>query len=294
MNQKAKYRRVYQTLYRNEDLSPENQVRRRLLSETFYDEADQVSEETLCNDTGQPEQLTAHHYNDGLLVESITTDLVNDFSESERFAYDEAGRLIQKTRHFADGSEMVTTYQYDAKGRLIERKECDQEEGTCQLKRYQYEGDLLVELTETDEEGDVLESVKYRYDEQNQRIEVEMLAGDDPGLVKTEYDEQSRQLAQRTYDTGGRLIAKSLWEYDDKFVKETAETIQGTNITETTYDEAGRESSRKRTTPEGQILEQLSFAYHADGRPDRTSGMQYTQAYDVIRFFSLDYEYGAE
>lgn len=293
MNQKAKYRRVYQSLYRNEDLSPENQVRRRLLSETFYDEADRVVEETLCNDTGEPEQLTSHEYNNDLLAKTITSDLLNDFSEEQHFEYNQAGQLMCRTLLFADGSEMVTNYQYDASGRLVERKQCDPEEGTCQLKTYAYEGDLLVALTETDEEGNLIESVRYRYDENNQRIAVEMEAGDAPGLVKTEYDDQGRQLAQRTYDTDERLIARSVWDYEDKFVRETAETIQGINITETTFDDAGRESSRKRTTPEGQILEQLTFAYHPDGRPDRTSGMQYTQAYDVIRFFSLDYEYGA-
>lgn len=291
MSQKTHSRRIFQSIYRNEDLSPENQVRRRLLSETLFDDNGNIVEETVCNDNGQPEQLTRNQFINNRLTETATTDLLNEFTEVQKFEYNEAGLLLSKTLCFADGSEMVTNYRYDGSQRLICRVETDDEEGTCQEKTYRYEGENLAGVKETDADGNILEEVSYNYDDAGRRTAITTVAGEEEGSVKTEYDDQNRPAIQRTYDPAGRLIARTTWEYEDNVVRETVENIQGVTITETGYDDADREATRKRMTKEGQILEQLTFAYHPDGRPDRTSGMQYTPAYDIIRFFSLDYEY---
>jgi len=291
MNQKIRIRRVYQSIYRDEDLSPENQVRRRLLSETHFDDNGNTLEETVCNDNGQPEQLTRSLFVNNRLTETATTDLLNEFTEVQKFEYNDAGLLSRKTLCFADGSEMVTNYGYDDSQRLISRIETDEEEGTCQEKIYRYEGGNLIGVKETDADGNIIEKINHNYDNAGRRIATTTETGEEEGNIKTEYDEQNRPIIQRNYDPAGRLIARTTWEYEDNIVRETVENIQGITITETGYDDADREATRKRMTKEGQILEQLSFAYHDDGRPDRTSGMQYTPAYDIIRFFSLDYEY---
>jgi len=291
MSQKISIRRVYQSIYRNEELSPENQVRRRLLSETHFDDNGNTIEETVCNDNGQPEQLTRNVFADNRMAETATTDLLNEFTEVQKFEYNDAGLLIKRTLCFADGSEMSTTYNYDDSQRLVSRIETDEEEGTCQKKTYRYEGKNLVGVKEVDTDGNIVEEISHSYDETGRRIATATETGEDEGEIKTEYDEQNRPVIQRSYDPEGRLIARTTWEYDENVVRETVENIQGITITETGYDDADREATRKRMTKEGQILEQLSFAYHPDGRPDRTSGMQYTPAYDIIRFFSLDYEY---
>lgn len=292
MSLKLNYRRVYQTLYRNEDLSPENQVRRRMLSESLYDEAGNLVEETLCNDQGQPEQLTRNQYDGSRLTESAITDLLNDFTELKRYTHDEQGRPVEMVMVFADGSEMVTRYEYDEKGRVVRRSQTDEEEGTSQVRVYVYEGDLLTAVIETNEEGEVLEAFRYAYDDQGRRNETVTEAGEDPGQVTLEYDDQGRPLVQRSYDPDGNLVARSSWEYNGLQVKETSETIQGVTIVESEYDEARREIARKRSNREGQVLEQLHFTFLSDGRPDRTLGMQYDRAFDVVRFFSLDHEYG--
>lgn len=291
MSLNLNYRRVYQTLYRNEDLSPENQVRRHMLSESIYDAEGNLVEETLCNDQGHPEQLTRNQYDGNKLAETSITDLLNDFTELQRFTYNQQGQPLETVMVFADGSEMTTTYEYDEQGRVAKRRRIDEEEGTSQLRVYEYEGDFLVAVTETNEEGEVTEAFRYRYNDKGLRVESITEAGEIPGKVSGEFDDQGRLLVQRSYDAEGNLVARSSWEYAGQVVKETSETIQGVTLVESEYDAEGREIARKRSNKEGQILEQLNFAFHPDGRPDRTLGMQYDRSYDVVRFFSLDYEY---
>ncbi|HBZ67709.1 MAG TPA: hypothetical protein DEO70_12810 [Bacteroidales bacterium] len=291
MSFKILKRRIYQSIYRNEILSPENQERRRLLSEAFFDTDGNILDETVCNDNGQPEQSTSNIYKDSHLIEATTTDLLNEISEVQKFEYNEAGLLASKTLCFGDGSEMKTIYEYDDKKRLIRRIESDPEEETSQEKVYTYNGDLLMSVIETDNDGNTLESITYDYDENGRQITTTAGVGEEEGVSKMEYDEHNRPVVQRIYNTRNQLIARTTWEYEGNTVRETVENNQGIVITETENDEAGQEIARTRMTKGGQILEQLTFALHPDGRPDRTTGTRYTPAYDTFRFFSLDYEY---
>lgn len=284
-------RRIYQSIYRDEVLSPENQVQKNLLSETLFNSDGNIIEEIVCNDNGQPEQLIRNTYNNSHLIESNTTDLLNEMSEVQKFEYNETGLLTGKTIYFADGSEMISTYEYDDSGRMIRRIESDPEEGTNQEKTYKYDNNLLISIKETDDDGNLLESIDYSYDENGRRLTTTTEGSDDDGTVKIEYDENNRPLIQRNFNTRNQLIARTTWEYDGNIVRETAESAQGITITETEHDEAGQEIARTRMNKDGQILEQLSFALHSDGRPKCTTGTRYSPAYDTFRFFSLDYEY---
>ncbi len=287
-------RRVYQSIYRNEVLSPENQVQRQLLSETLFDSQGNILEEMVCNDNGQPEQLTRNTYINNRLIESDNTDLLNEISEIQKFEYNEKGLLTGKTIFFADGSEMISKYEYDNRERLIRRVETDPEEETNQEKVYTYNKELLVSVKETDDDGNLIESTDYSYDEDGRRITTTTEGSDENGTVKMEYDENNRPHVQRTFNNRNQLIARTTWEYEGNIVRETAESTQGIIITETEHDETGQEIARTRINKDGQILEQLSFALHPDGRPERTTGTRYSPAYDTFRFFSLDYEYEME
>ena len=241
MSFKILKRRIYQSIYRNEILSPENQERRRLLSEAFFDTDGNILDETVCNDNGQPEQSTSNIYKDSHLIEATTTDLLNEISEVQKFEYNEAGLLASKTLCFGDGSEMKTIYEYDDKKRLIRRIESDPEEETSQEKVYTYNGDLLMSVIETDNDGNTLESITYDYDENGRQITTTAGVGEEEGVSKMEYDEHNRPVVQRIYNTRNQLIARTTWEYEGNTVRETVENNQGIVITETENDEAGQE-----------------------------------------------------
>lgn len=200
-----------------------------------------------------------YYYDDkGRLTSMEDEDLYEGVIYSEEYTYDENGRL--KTKNYTEyADDVTTTYNYDAKGFLVEERSEDQDGDLIRRKEYvnDKKGNVLKEM-HFDTSDRLERYYEYKYDSNDNKIEDALFSPDK--TLKTKYE--------RSYNASKKIVKETGWNsgiktyilvlsYDDKGNEIKREyTDQATNKTTVTvtgyvYDEHGNWTEKTSAVLEG-------------------------------------------
>ena len=129
-----------------------------------YNSAGRLVKET-CYEHGSEPYTNEYIYTANKMVINSAT-IPGEIFFTETIIYDEEGREISHHWLFVqDGSTSETQYSYEDK-RIVETYYSDGEETGCSVSEYNPEG-YIVQYTNYSAENELLESVKFEYDEHN-------------------------------------------------------------------------------------------------------------------------------
>lgn len=197
-----------------------------LESETVINSEGNVLSESKFDADGEPEEKNSYRYEaHGKPVEHILHLIAEDMTEKRIFNRDEKGRLLEEIKYYGDDTGERTTFVYDEKDNLVERKYFDEEGDFQAHETFSYNKDgSLLEHKKTNKEGKIEEHRSF-------------INNDD------------RTIEQHEYNDDGSLSSKTIFKFDEagKEISSIQTTADGKLISAvtTTYDDNGNEIEKQ-------------------------------------------------
>lgn len=230
-------------------LSEDRETGELLYRESFtweYDRWGNLTKET--TDDGDARTELVYTYDDrGNLIRKWQGDTGSEF------AYDERGNLIRQTTVSADGFLIVTAYERDEAGHVLEERTLKDGKETSSAA-YTWEGDLCLRQVETNAGGETVR--EYTYDEAGNLIRTETIFPE-----RTEWETFS-------YDEAGRLLRREyrggVYDWGEAYTLYTCR-----------YDDAGHPLQETYAASGGDTWT-AEYAYNEDGDPVRIYRTEWT------------------
>jgi YD repeat-containing protein len=214
---------------------------------------------------GAVEQRCEYKYNDkGLVVEEILINDEGEVDEKKAYEYNEKGLIIKEFLIYQDESFDTTEYHYDESGKLIEKVTVDPDGEPESRKEISYSNDLVTREVYFDAEGNLLNEIKYTYDEKGNETEVVRFTAEDQKNIRTEYvyNEEGKKTESYTFNTANtanELVAKNLYKEDEK--GQLVEIIEQDQFHKYTtvlaYDDNGNMIEQTETNEAGELTNRI-------------------------------------
>jgi hypothetical protein len=179
-----------------------------------------LSESKFDADGGLEEKNSYQYESHGKLSEHILLFAAEDVTEKRVMTRDDKGILLAEIKYYGDDSGERTTYTYDEKNQLTERKQYDEEGEFQSLETFAY-----------DEKGSLTE---------HKRLDKDGKTEEHRTFLKNETD---HSILENEFNASGALISKTLMKFDDagKELTSVQTTAEGKLISSVTtiYDEKG-------------------------------------------------------
>jgi len=233
-------------------------------------------------------------YKNGKPVEEIL-EMGGELAERTTREFDDSGKLVRELRHYLDGDPDEISFEYDAEGRMIKRllTDSDGEEGEKQL--WIYTKGLLTREESYNDFGNLEISKTYTYTEDNKPeeiVELNFIDGEEKRLV-TLFDENGNIEAEKRYDSQGRLVARSIYTFDENgnntLIEE--ENVNGKTTIRLQHDEAGNTILQEELDDENNVVAAIHRDYNTDGQPHLTEVRMENTAQRMGQHYRLRYEY---
>lgn len=243
---------------------------------------------------GEPEERSVIVYSEGRPVEEIL-EMGGEHAERTTREYDSEGRVVKEFRHYLDGEPDQISYEYNSEGHLVKRllTDSDGEEGEKHL--WIYKDNLLVREEAYNEYGDLESSKTYTYTDDKKPeevVELNLTGGDEIRLV-TLYNTDGKVEAEKRYDAKGRLVARSIYSFDESG-NNTAieeESVRGKTTVTLVYDEAGNNTIQEETGVDGTVITRIERNFDPDNHPVSTEVRMESVANRPGQHYRLRYEY---
>ena len=267
-----------------------------LLTENHYDSNTNLIKEIQYGDIGQVEQLMLFEYDEnGFIISEELRDASGEVLEKKTYEPDDKGRMACEFIHYADESADKIQYDYDAEGRLVSKKQYDDEGMLEWHSKLAYNGDKLIsEITETADGGLVTENT-YEYNEKGFLV-VAFINNTEESLwlrKEFEYDEEGNKLAITTFNQDGQAVERIKLENDDKGrpiqVVEENRRQKNTQILE--YDEKGEIIFQEEHDVNGELVGQIERTFNNDGFLVESKVLIRNLQHGLTRNYSLRHEY---
>lgn len=131
------------------------------------------------------------------------TETVYLVAEESSFFSDGVLDERKEYRYREEGTELLESILYDARGNVVERSTAEWEKG------------LMVSLSTINAAGDLLSVHRYQYDQGN--MSADLLFNEKEELqtrLEWEYDDRGRKTRWNIYNGGGALLAYTLYRYE--------------------------------------------------------------------------------
>lgn len=180
-------------------------------------------------------------------------------SEAVRYERDGKGRITRDIKKYLDGSEDITTYQYDENNHLTVKLTIDDEGGVYTREIYNWDGDNLILHTLTDSENNIVEKDEFVYDNNGNILEHSRLneeTGENSRIV-CKYNDANFRISENIYDGNNFLIESMLYNpgEDGRLLSSETKSIQKSSLTTYLYDERGNHLGQEETDQSGnQVL----------------------------------------
>jgi YD repeat-containing protein len=218
---------------------------------------------------GAVEQRCEYKYNDkSLVVEEILINDEGEVDEKKAYEYDEKGLLLKEFLIYQDESFDTTEYHYDESGKLIEKVTVDTDGEAESRKEISYSNDLVTREAYFDAEGNLLNEIKYTYDEKGNETEVVRFTAEDQKKVRTEYayNEEGKRTESYTFNTANELVAKNLYKEDEK--GQLIEIIEQDQFHKYTtvlvYDDNGNMIEQAETNEAGELTNRIQRKFDSN------------------------------
>jgi len=163
-----------------------------------------VSRMGYSNTSGEKGLTVFHYRRDGVMEASTWMLEDNSRHSANYFAYDDAGRMLEKYREFSDGLTSTDTYEYDAAGHRL-KETFMRSDGVGGYAEYQWSGEGVLLAAECDKyKGWFTGHIEYEY-ENGLKLSAR-ISREGEYIGKIEYD----------YETTGRLASET-WDFNSKW-----------------------------------------------------------------------------
>jgi hypothetical protein len=265
-----------------------------LINSVSSDKDGNETERIVYSAEGEPEERSVIIYVEGRPVEEVL-EMNGEHAERTTREFDADGRVVKEFRHYLDGEPDQISYEYDSDGHLIKRllTDSDGEEGEKHL--WIYKDSLLVREEAYNEYGDLESSKNYTYNDDKKPeevVELNFTDGQEIRLV-TLYNADGKVEAEKRYDAKGRLVARSVYSFDEsgKNTVIEEESVRGKSIVTLNYDEAGNNTIQEETGVDGMVVTRIERNYNQDNHPVSTEVRMESVANRQGQHYRLRYEY---
>ncbi|HEY6161995.1 MAG TPA: hypothetical protein VI112_12250 [Bacteroidia bacterium] len=269
------------------DMTEEDALKVR---EVVYDEKGHVMQETEFSEDGEPAEQFIRTYDEKGNIVEMQHFYEGELSERTQYEFNDKGLLAREKLLYADGSMMITDYQYDENDNVIERKVSDDEGNLDSIETSKYEGKQLVENNKYNGSNELVESRKliYRTDDPEKiKEEITYETGSGIELRTVFLDDETGNI---TYNKEGKVHSRQKMNFDEKKrVTETLiSTFSGNYQYKYTYDEFDNVIEEERllggTTFFKAIIRYNEYgALHARSVTEMNSGL-FTDVYQYEYF----------
>ncbi|MFO7873040.1 MAG: hypothetical protein R6U62_00980 [Bacteroidales bacterium] len=274
-----------------------------VLSETEYDAGHgKVILERQYNEEGQLEQETEYTYDDdGFMVREVLREGDGMVVEDKSYESDENLRIAREYLNYADGSRDTVHYAYDDQGRLIQKtlKDEDGDVEQTDLFVFDAEGRLVREAVyegEPDEgEESLTEEKRYVYDEEGRLLETEIRDRVEESYRKrvNAYDEAGQRTSVMVYDADGELLERILFDPDDQGrpVEVVEENRRQKNTIQLQYDDHGNVVLQEEYDLNGNLVNRVERTYDKDGRFQQSRVRMHMPDRGINRYYVVKHSY---
>jgi YD repeat-containing protein len=241
------------------------------------------------------EKNTFAYESHGKVIEHVLLYAVEDVTEKRVMKRDEKGRLLEEIKYYGDDSGERTTYVYDEKDNLIERKQYD-EEGNFQTHEiFTYdENASLLEHKKLNKDNVIEEHRSFLHPDKLTIVENEFNP-DGSLATKTlfKFDDEGKELTAVQTTSDGKLVSAVATIYDEKnnVIERQYKDFYSKTI-RYRYDETNRCIADELYDGNGMLLRKKLVDYDEEGNvvAEQTYEMDTTRG-GRDKHFGTRYEY---
>jgi YD repeat-containing protein len=253
--------------------------------------------ESKFDSDGELEEKNSYQYEShGKLIEHVLLYAAEDVTEKRILKRDDKGKLLEEIKYYGDDSGERTTYSYDEKENLVERKQYDEEGEFQSQETFSYDDKgSLTEHKKMDRNGKVEEHRTFSKNETDHTISENEFNASGTLVSKTmiKFDNAGKELSSVQTTADGKLISGATTVYDEKgnvlekqFKDFYSKTIRYS------YDENNRCITNELFDGNGMLIRKNLYGYDEEGNviAEQTYEMDTTRG-GRDKHFGTRYEY---
>ena len=253
--------------------------------------------ESKFDEAGQLEEKNTYGYeSNGKLTEHTLLFAAEDVTEKKILNRDEKGRLLEEIKYYGSDSGERTTYLYDSKDNLIERKYFDEEGEFQSHETFLYDANgSLAEHKRFNHQGKIEEHHTFEHNTPDHTVLENEFHPDGSLASKTvfTFDEKGKELSSLKTTTDGKLISGTTTVYDENGnVIERKFNDFYSKVLRFAYDENNHCITNELFDGNGLLLRKIMFEYDEEGNviAEQTYEMDTTRG-GRDKHFGTRYEY---
>ncbi len=235
-----------------------------------------------------------YNENDQVMCEYYYTD-EDEPSEIITFERDGKGQVIKDKKKYLDGSEDVTTYNYNENDQLIEKLTIDDEGSTYSREEFTWNEKNLIRHIITDDEDNKVESDEFVYDgngnvQEHKRINEE--TGENYKTV-SKYNDSNYKTSEKLFNENNVLMESTVFKTDKngRMLSSITESPQKKSTTSYFYDENGNNLGQEETNEEGNKVLWVEHSYDEQNNLINTVVFINGGMVSASQHYELTYEY---
>lgn len=264
-----------------------------IINTIHYDENGHETERFNYNTEGELEEHIIYLISDGHVVEE-KLEIEGELSERTTRTFDEKGRVLTETHHYLEGGSDVTSYEYED-DKLILKHVIDSDGDEGEKEVWEYEGGKLMREALFNVFGNLEREKIFEYEDDGTLSSTteSHYKDDQPEKTVTFYDANGRVTTEKKYDPKGRLVARTIINYNDegKPLSYEEETLRGKKITNLEYDESGNNTVQVETDPNGGRISYIERTFNETGHPLTAEIIMEPTLYNAGHHYRLEYKY---
>jgi hypothetical protein len=266
------------------------------ISYNEFDENGNLTKERSYNSSGEFHEFNDYVYDEkGILIEKVIYLDEDEIAERSIYTNDESGKPVKKTTIYQESSEDYTDFIYNDAGKLIVKARKDEDGYVEEKETAEYNGELLISELSYGLDNELIQKTVYTYDEKGNNISTNYDDYLDGEKSRVEYviNEAGQREKILTYNSENLLIAKSLFEFDEKnriseIIEEDRKSFKKTRMT---YNDAGNVILQEELDNEDNMILSIDRSYDDNGNIVKSAVFIEAAGQNVAQYYEVDYRY---
>lgn len=266
------------------------------ISNNEFDENGNLTKERTFNSAGEFHEFNDFNYDEkGFLIEKIIYLDEDEIAERAVYTNDETGKPLKKTTIYQESSEDYTEFIYNENGKLIQKVRKDDDGYVEEKEIAEYKGELLMTEMSYGLDNELIQKTTYAYDEKGRNISTnydDYLDGE-KSRVENVFNESGYKEKTLTYNSENQLIAKSLFEYDEKnrvyeIIEEDRKSYKKTKFT---YNDSDNVILQEEFDEDDNLILSIDRTYDENGNIVKSAVFIEAAGQNVAQYYEVDYSY---
>lgn len=266
------------------------------ISYNEFDPNGNVIKERSYNSAGEFHEFNDYVYDDkGFLIEKIIYLDEDEIAERAVYTNDASGKHLKKTTIYQESSEDYTEYSYDNDGRIVEKVRKDEDGYVEERATIEYNGDKIIAEVNYGLENALIQKTSFVYDEAGNMVSAKYEDYLDGDITRTDtvYNEAGLREKTLTYDLEEHLVAKSVFEYDDRsrMIEVIEEDRKSYKKTKLGYNDSDNVILQEEYDRDDAMILSIDRTYDEAGNILKSAVFIEAAGQDVAQYYEVDYEY---